>query len=53
MKVILFFSLASLTGYIIGYILGRYTAEQEIYEKRSEMELEPEPEDILDKLFKE
>ena len=53
MKVILFFSLASLTGYIMGYVLGRYTAEQEIYEMRSEMDLDPEPEDRFSKMFKE
>lgn len=53
MKIILFFALASLTGYIMGYVLGRYTAEQEIYEMRSEMDLDPEPEDIFSKMFKE
>lgn len=52
-KAVLFFALASLTGYIIGYLLGRFTAEQEIQERRSELGLDEEPEDAWDELFKE
>lgn len=53
MKTALFFALAYLTGYIIGYLLGRFRAEQEIQERRSELELDEEPEDAWDELFKE
>ena len=53
MKIIIFFTLASLTGYIIGYLLGRFTAEQELQERRSELDLDEEPEDAWDELFKE
>lgn len=53
MKIIILFAVTALIGYIMGYVLGRYTAEQEIYEMRSEMDLDPEPEDIFSKMFKE
>lgn len=53
MKIIIFFALASLTGYIIGYLLGRFTAEQEIQERRFELGLDEEPEDAWDELFKD
>ena len=50
MKIILFFALASLTGYIIGYVVGHCSAEQEFEAKRAELEID---EDEWDKLFKE
>lgn len=53
MKTALFFALAHLTGYIIGCLRGRFTAEQEIQERRSELGLDEEPEDTWDELFKE
>lgn len=53
MKIIIFFALAALAGYIIGYLLGRFTAEQEIQERRSELGIDEEPEDAWDELFKE
>lgn len=42
MKIILFFALASLTGYIIGYVVGHCSAEQEFESKRAELELDEE-----------
>lgn len=53
MKISIFFALASLTSYIIGYLLGRFAAEQELQERRSELGLDEEPEDAWDELFKE
>ena len=42
MKIILFFALAALTGYIIGYVVGHCSAEQEYEAKRAELELDEE-----------
>ena len=50
MKVILFFALASLTGYIMGYVLGHSIAIQEFEAKRAELDIDEE--DEYDKLFK-
>jgi hypothetical protein len=50
LKITLFFALASLTGYILGYVVGHCLAEQEYEAKRAELELD---EDEWDKLFKE
>jgi hypothetical protein len=49
LKIILFFALAALTGYIIGYVLGHSIAIQEFEAKRAELELDEE--DELDELF--
>lgn len=51
MKIILFFALASLTGYIIGYVVGHSIAIQEFEAKRAELELDEE--DEYDELFKQ
>lgn len=51
MKVILFFALASLTGYIIGYVVGHCSAEQEYESKRAELDIDEEG-DPFDELFK-
>jgi hypothetical protein len=40
LKIILFFALASLTGYIMGYVLGHSIAIQEFEAKRAELELD-------------
>lgn len=40
MKIILFFALASLTGYIIGYFTGRRCAQQDIKDMRLSMGLD-------------
>lgn len=50
MKIILFFALAGLTGYILGYVVGHCLAEQEIEAKRAELEIDEE--DEYDELFK-
>ena len=50
MKVILFFAVASLAGYIMGYVLGHSIAIQEVEAKRAELELDEE--DEYDELFK-
>lgn len=50
MKIILFFTLASLTGYIIGYVVGHCLAEQEFEAKRAELDIDEE--DEYDELFK-
>ena len=42
MKIIIFFALASLAGYIIGYVVGHCSAEQEYEAKRAELELDEE-----------
>ena len=50
MRIILFFAIASLTGYIMGYVLGHSIAVQEFEAKRAELELDEE--DEYDELFK-
>lgn len=53
MKIILFFTLASLTGYIIGYVIGHIghsIAIQEFEAKRAELDIDEE--DKFDELFK-
>ena len=50
MKIILFFAIASLTGYIIGYVVGHSIAIQEFEAKRAELDIDEE--DELDELFK-
>jgi hypothetical protein len=50
LKIILFFALASLTGYIMGYVLGHSIAIQEFEAKRAELDIDEE--DELDELFK-
>lgn len=50
MKIILFFALAALTGYIIGYVVGHCLAEQEFEAKRAELDIDEE--DEYDELFK-
>lgn len=51
MKIILFFALASLTGYIIGYVVGHSIAIQEFEAKRAELDIDEE--DEYDELFKQ
>lgn len=51
MGIIIFFALAGLTGYIIGYVVGHCLAEQEYEAKRAELEIDEEG-DPLDELFK-
>ena len=50
MKIIIFFALASLTGYIMGYVLGHSIAIQEFEAKRAELDIDEE--DEYDELFK-
>ena len=50
MKVILFFAVASLAGYIMGYVVGHSIAIQEFEAKRAELDIDEE--DEYDKLFK-
>lgn len=51
MKIILFFAIASLAGYIMGYVLGHSIAIQEFEAKRAELQIDEE--DEWEKLFKE
>lgn len=50
MRFIIFCAVAALAGYVFGYIVGKWTAEQEYEDKRAELEID---EDKWDKLFKE
>ena len=42
MRFIIFCAIAALAGYVFGYIVGRWTAEQEYEAKRAELELDEE-----------
>jgi hypothetical protein len=42
MRFIIFCSAAALCGYVLGYIVGKWTAEQEFEAKRAELELDEE-----------
>lgn len=50
MKIILFFALTGLAGYVLGYFVGRWTTEQKLENLRAEMQIEEG--DELDELFK-
>jgi membrane protein DedA with SNARE-associated domain len=52
MRFIIFCAVAALAGDVFGYIVGKWTAEQEYEAKRAELEID-EDEDEWDKLFKE
>jgi hypothetical protein len=42
MRFIIFCAVAALAGYVFGYIVGRWTAEQEYEAKRAELEIDEE-----------
>jgi hypothetical protein len=44
MRFIIFCSAAALCGYVLGYIVGRWTAEAEVEAARKEMDLEEDNE---------
>ncbi len=54
-KFMILFAITALTGYILGYFVGRLTAEQEFKEKRRELGLDEEEKeaDPYDALFKQ
>ena len=52
MGVVLVCAASALAGYIFGYFVGRWTTEQELEEKRSQLGLDEE-EDPYDALFKQ
>lgn len=45
MKIILFFSLTGLAGYVLGYFVGRWTTEQKLNELRQELGIEEDMEE--------
>ena len=49
---VIFFALSSLCGYILGYFVGRCTAEQEFEECRKEMQIDEKEGDPFYDLFK-
>jgi hypothetical protein len=51
MRFIIFCAVATLAGYVFGYIVGKWTAEAEVEEKRTELGLNDDTEDEYD-LFK-
>ena len=51
MGVVLVCAASALAGYILGYFVGKWTAEQDLEEKRSQLGLDEE-EDPYDELFK-
>jgi hypothetical protein len=53
MFIVLLFSSTCLASYVLGYIIGKCTAENEIQEQRKEMQIDEDKEvDPLDELFK-
>lgn len=42
MRFIIFCAIAALAGYVFGYIVGKWTAEQEYEAKRAELEIDEE-----------
>jgi hypothetical protein len=50
--ILLFFIVDGLVCGMVGFAIGRISAEQELKERRSELGLGEEPEDPYDKLFK-
>lgn len=54
MAIVLVCSGAALMGYILGYVVGRWTSEQELEGKRSQLGLDEEKEeDPYDVFFKQ
>lgn len=54
MAIVLVCSGAALMGYILGYFVGRWTTEQELEEKRSQLGLDEEQEeDPYDVFYKQ
>ena len=48
MKLILFFATGALCAYILGYVVGKWTAEAELEAKRAELGLNDDMEDEYD-----
>lgn len=51
LKIIIFFAITALAGYVLGYTVGHWTAEAEVEAARKEMDIDEEG-DPLDELFK-
>ena len=51
--IVFFFMFVALACYIIGYNVGKYTAEEDIRRKRDEMAIDEDHEDPWNELFKE
>lgn len=43
----------ALACYLMGFCIGKYTAEEDIRRKRDEMAIDEDPEDPWNELFKE
>lgn len=50
MKIIIFFAITALAGYVLGYTIGHWTTSQEVEAARKEMDIDEE--DMYDELFK-
>ena len=51
LKIIIFFAISALAGYVLGYTVGHWTTSQEVEAARKEMDIDEEG-DPLDELFK-
>ena len=51
LKIIIFFAITALAGYVLGYTVGHWTTSQEVEAARKEMDIDEEG-DPLDELFK-
>ena len=51
MILILCFMGAGLMGYILGLVVGKWIAEQKLYEMRSELGLDEDEQDEWDRIF--
>lgn len=51
LKIIIFFAITALAGYVLGYTVGHWTAEAEVEAARKEMDIDGDG-DPLDELFK-
>lgn len=50
LKIIIFFAITALAGYVLGYTIGHWTTSQEVEAARKEMDIDEE--DMYDELFK-
>lgn len=50
LKIIIFFAITALAGYVLGYTVGHWTTSQEVEAARKEMDIDEE--DMYDELFK-
>ena len=51
LKIIIFFAITALAGYVLGYTIGHWTTSQEVEAARKEMDIDEEG-DPFEKLFK-